>query len=247
MLSACGLFCDECRAFGESCKGCTEIAGRPSWTKDLGIDVCELFECAANRGFGTCGECDSLPCKQMAALKDPRITVEAHLDGLRAKVGRLRSHHSRTDKEIQVHQLVEITFVGFALRTSTSAPKHVIPRFWEEFWQTGKAEALRKALGVCCLEPLYGVCTSYDPESGAFTYLVGVRLPQGSSVPDGFDSVTLGPSLYGMIRLPMDVPEIQAAWGRIHEWGTRAGFEVGPEGFESYPDENTCDVYVQIR
>lgn len=247
MLSACGLLCNECEAFGESCGGCIEVAGRPSWAKDAGIEVCELFECTANRGFGTCGECDAVPCKRMVELKDPRITQEAHIDDLRVRVDRLRSHQNRSDSEIQVHQLDEITFIGFALRTSVSAPKDVIPRFWEGFWQTGKAEALRTALGVCCLEPLYGVCTSYDLESGGFTYLAGVRLPRGSSVPDGLDSATLCPSLYGMMHLPMDVPQIQAAWAKIHAWGDKAGFDVGPEGFELYPDENSCDVYVQIR
>ncbi|MEA4884024.1 MAG: effector binding domain-containing protein [Clostridia bacterium] len=247
MLSVCGLLCSECDAFGESCGGCIEVAGRPSWTKDVGIDACELFECSANRGFDACGECDSVPCKRMIELRDPRVAAEAHIEEVRARVGRLRSHQSRSDREIQVRQLDEITFVGFALRTSVSAPKDVIPRFWDEFWQTGKAEALRKALGVCCLEPLYGVCACYDSSSGAFTYLAGAKLPQGNSVPDGFDSVTLCPSLYGVVHLPMDVPQIQAAWGEIHAWGRKAGFEVGPEGFESYPDESTCDVCVQIR
>jgi len=247
LLSVCGLVCNECEAFGESCGGCIQVAGRPSWAKDVGIEVCELFECAANRGFGTCGECDAVPCKRIVELKDPRITQEAHIDDLRARVDRLRSHQNRSDSEIQVHQLDEITFIGFALRTSTSAPKDVIPRFWDEFWRTGKAQVLGKALGVSCLEPLYGVCAHHDLSSGAFTYLAGARLPQGSSVPSGFDSVTLGPSLYGVVHVPMDVPQIQACWRQIHVWGGKARFEVGPDGFEAYPDENTCDVYVQIR
>lgn len=247
LLSACGLLCDECEAFGKGCGGCIEVAGRPSWANDVGIEVCELFECAVNRGFGTCGECDAVPCKRMVELKDPRITQEAHIDDLRARVDRLRSHQSRSDSEIQVRQLDETTFIGFALRTSTSAPSDVIPRFWDEFWRTGKAEILSKALGVSCLEPLYGVCAHYDSSSGAFTYLVGATLPHGSSVPDGFDSVTLCPSLYGVVHVPMDVARIQAAWCEIRAWGSKAGFEVGPDGFEAYPDENTCDVYVQIR
>jgi len=183
----------------------------------------------------------------MLELKDPRITQEAHIDDMRVRVNRLRSHQSRSDSEIQVHQLDETTFIGFALRTSTSAPKDVMPRFWDEFWRTGKAEVLSKALGVSCLEPLYGACADYDSSSGAFTYLVGAMLPQGSSVPDGFDSVTLCPSLYGVVHVPMDVSRIQAAWCEVRVWGSKAGFEVGPDGFEAYPDENTCDVYVQIR
>lgn len=247
LLSVCGLLCNECEAFGESCGGCVRVAGRPSWVKDVGIEVCELFECAASRGFGTCGECDAVPCRRIVELKDPRITPEAHIDDLRARVDRLRSHQRRSDSEIQVHQLDETTFIGFALRTSVSAPNDVIPRFWDEFWNMGKLEALKQALGVCCLHPLYGVCAHYDSSSGAFTYLVGASLPQGSSVPSGFDSVTLCPSLYGVARVSMDVPKIQAAWCEIRAWGSRAGFEVGPEGFEVYPDENTCDVYVQIR
>lgn len=247
MLSACGLLCNECEAFGESCSGCIQVAGRPSWAKDVGIDVCELFECAVNRGFGTCGECDAVPCKRMVKLRDPRITPEAHIDELRARVDRLRGLQRCSESEIQVHQLGEITFIGFSLRTSVSAPKDVIPRFWDDSWKTGKFEALRQALGVCCLHPLYGVCAHYDSSSGAFTYLVGAKLLQGSSVPDGLDSVTLCPSLYGVVHVPMDVPRIQAAWCDIRAWGSKAGFEVGPEGFESYPDENTCDVYVQIR
>jgi len=218
LLSACGLLCSECEAFGNGCGGCIEVAGRPSWADDAGIEVCELFECAVNRGFGTCGECDAVPCKRMVELKDPRITPEAHIDDLRARVDRLRRHQSRSDSEFQVHQFDEITFIGFALRTSVSAPKDVIPRLWDEFWKSGKSEALRKALGVCCLHTLYGVCAHYDSSSGAFTYLAGAMLPQGSSVPDGFDSVTLCPSLYGAVRVPMDVPRIQAAWCEIRAW-----------------------------
>lgn len=247
MLSVCGLVCNECEAFGENCKGCIEMGGKPSWAQDVGIEKCQLFECCEIRGFMTCGECESLPCKPLVELRDPRITPEAHLDGLRAKVSRLRNHRNRTDHEVQIHQLDEVTFVGFALHTSLSASKDVIPRFWDDFWQTGKCEALAKALDVPFPEPLYGVCANQDPCSGAYTYLAGARLPQGSPVPAGLDSVTLCPSLYGMVHLPMDIPQIQAAWCKIHTWADNAGFTPGFDGFECYPDDATCDVWMQIR
>ncbi|HCD41785.1 MAG TPA: hypothetical protein DEQ54_04075 [Firmicutes bacterium] len=66
MLSSYGLMCETCYAFPKDCPGCDNIEGKPSWVSDIGKSVCELYQCARDRGLTSCGGCAALPCRQWA-------------------------------------------------------------------------------------------------------------------------------------------------------------------------------------
>lgn len=92
MLSACGLLCDECEFFGESCEGCYEVKGQPFWVKEMKVKNCALYDCCVQqKGFTHCGHCSSLPCSMFLEYKDPNATDEEHAQSLGIRIGRLRA------------------------------------------------------------------------------------------------------------------------------------------------------------
>ena len=56
----CGTDCATC-SFKEktNCKGCLEMDGILFWGE------CDIYKCAANKGFHHCGDCQELPCKDL--------------------------------------------------------------------------------------------------------------------------------------------------------------------------------------
>ena len=59
----CGTDCAACR-FKEQygCGGCERQAGKVFW------GICDIFRCAAAKGFRHCGECKELPCKELTGF-----------------------------------------------------------------------------------------------------------------------------------------------------------------------------------
>jgi len=95
MLSSCGLLCEGCYAFSKECPGCDRVEGKPSWADEIGIGTCELYQCARDRGITSCGSCSALPCRRFVELRDPSLSIEAHLANVNKRVGRLQGQHLR--------------------------------------------------------------------------------------------------------------------------------------------------------
>jgi hypothetical protein len=93
MLSSCGLLCETCYAFPTDCPGCDKLEGKPSWLSDIGKSVCELYQCARDRGITSCGGCAVLPCRQFVELLDPSLSVEEHLGHVNKRVEKLKKAH----------------------------------------------------------------------------------------------------------------------------------------------------------
>ena len=93
-LSACGLVCDECEFFNQSCTGCINVAGSTFWAKEMMPDkVCPLYDCSVNKKkFRNCGGCNDLPCKKFLEMKDPKTSDEEHQDSILKRVSALRSN-----------------------------------------------------------------------------------------------------------------------------------------------------------
>lgn len=94
MLSVCGLACNECYAFGDTCPGCQRVEGKPFWVAEYGADACELYKCCNGRKYQDCGECPSLPCEAFVRLKDPKLSDEEHAGGIKARVQRLKANRA---------------------------------------------------------------------------------------------------------------------------------------------------------
>ena len=92
ILSACGLKCDECEYFNNSCTGCIDVKGSTFWAKEMMPGkVCPMYDCAVNRkNLKNCGACDELPCKLFYDMKDPKSTDEEHLKSIETRVALLR-------------------------------------------------------------------------------------------------------------------------------------------------------------
>lgn len=56
----CGTDCNTCQ-FKEKfhCGGCEKMHGKIFWGE------CDIYKCAANKGFHHCGDCQELPCKDL--------------------------------------------------------------------------------------------------------------------------------------------------------------------------------------
>lgn len=90
MIARCGLDCSECYAYPHDCTGCKEVDGKPFWTKEVGVEQCQLYGCSAEKSFQHCGDCKELPCKTWYEMKDPSWSDEEHLQGIKDRVKRLR-------------------------------------------------------------------------------------------------------------------------------------------------------------
>jgi len=93
ILSACGLWCDECEHNKKLCDGCHTIKGSTFWAKEMmPSKVCPLYDCGVNqRGYRDCGQCAELPCGTFLQMKDPNSTEEEHKQMLKIRQDRLRS------------------------------------------------------------------------------------------------------------------------------------------------------------
>lgn len=91
LLAPCGVDCDGC-TYSESCGGsCFEIKGKPFYLKEIGVDLCPLYDCPVNKkGYKTCAECEDLPCELFHEWRDPSMSDEQHLTSINERVERLR-------------------------------------------------------------------------------------------------------------------------------------------------------------
>ena len=92
LVSVCGLICDECQFYQNSCDGCSSNQGKPFWAIEATTEgICPLYQCAVHDNhFKDCGECSELPCQKFMDLKDPNISVEEHLRMVEIRVENLK-------------------------------------------------------------------------------------------------------------------------------------------------------------
>ena len=49
LVSPCGIICDECPFYNNTCKGCKNINGKVFWSADFTANgVCPLYDCSIN-------------------------------------------------------------------------------------------------------------------------------------------------------------------------------------------------------
>lgn len=79
LIGACGCNCGDCRLFETSCDGCYAIKGKACWLHEVGLEVCDFYECSViNKGLNHCGECEEIPCDLFYKNKNPKWTDEYH-------------------------------------------------------------------------------------------------------------------------------------------------------------------------
>ena len=95
-VGACGCICEECGLYKKDCDGCHAIKGTPCWLHEVGLEVCDFYECCVmKKGFVHCGECDSIPCEKFWKNKNPEWTAEEHKAIVESRVKMLKEYANR--------------------------------------------------------------------------------------------------------------------------------------------------------
>jgi len=158
-------------------------------------------------------------------------------------------------------KLPAIRLAGYKLRTGDSGVGNnkAIPAFWDAYLTDGRCEKLHQE-GFVVEHAEYGACFMPDPETGAFDYMIGVRVAQDAQIPSGYEVCTLPAAAYAVFSTPPCREEefaasIQGLWRyAFEEWFPNSGYEYaqGCADFEVYDERcmgdegKVCDVYIPV-
>ena len=155
----------------------------------------------------------------------------------------------------------EIQLVGYELKTSSIGGINYkeIPAFWQSCSADGRMKKLHTA-DFAKNHSEYGACSSVDPETGEFSYFIGLEVKEDVDIPKEFCLWTLPSATYAVFSTPpakgVDFAKtIKGAWQFImNDWFPQSGYEFLPNSidFEYYDDEQmdadgyVCDIYVPV-
>ena len=101
-IGVCGCICSDCRIYGTNCDGCHAIEGKACWLHEVGLNVCDFYECSViNKGLTHCGECKEIPCEKFWKNKNPKLTEEEHKKIVEERVVLLKGEENHMNYEIQ--------------------------------------------------------------------------------------------------------------------------------------------------
>ena len=90
MLSPCGVKCNECKDFDQTCQGCRAIEGKVYWAQYVNKTICPIYHCCmTEKHHEHCGQCKNLPCQIYYDTQDPSTTLEEHEAGIKLRVSLL--------------------------------------------------------------------------------------------------------------------------------------------------------------
>lgn len=110
--------------------------------------------------------------------------------------------------------------------------KKEIPKFWTEYFSSGSHKQVCGMLGICEQE---------KTGSGEFRYGIGCECEAGSTIPDGFEMLTIPSYTWAVFKCVGPMPDtIQNMWKRIYsEWLPQAEYElISDYDFELYTEGN---------
>jgi hypothetical protein len=91
VIGACGCVCSDCSIYEKDCKGCLSIEGKPCWLHEVGLEVCDFYECCViDKRKEHCGECANIPCEKFWKNKNPGWTDEQHKKIVEERVALLK-------------------------------------------------------------------------------------------------------------------------------------------------------------
>ena len=98
-VGACGSICEECKIYKKSCEGCHDIKGMACWLDEVGLEVCDFYECCViEKELVHCGECELIPCEKFWKNKNPKWTDEEHKEIVESRVNMLREYANKLNK-----------------------------------------------------------------------------------------------------------------------------------------------------
>jgi hypothetical protein len=92
LTSTCGADCAGCKEVVHCNGSCFETKGKPCYIAALGMEICEIYDCAINKkGYSSCAECAELPCKIFMGWRDPQMTDEEFQESVDSRVATLKA------------------------------------------------------------------------------------------------------------------------------------------------------------
>ena len=166
--------------------------------------------------------------------------VAAWAGGLSVSAGQMR--------EPRLMHLPAFTVIGFAGRTTNAAEaagKSVIGPTTGRFMSEGA-----KIPGVVDKNTSYAVYTSYESDfNGAYDYVRGYAVKQGTSAPDGMRSVSIPAANYLVFDAPgSSMQDVISTWSRIWKYfsGSAPKQRAYTADFEKY-GEDGLKVYIAVK
>ena len=90
VLSPCGVKCNECKDFNQTCQGCRAIEGKVYWVQYVNKTTCPIYHCCmTEKHHEHCGQCKNLPCQIYYDTQDPSTTLAEHEAGIKLRVSLL--------------------------------------------------------------------------------------------------------------------------------------------------------------
>ncbi|OWY38573.1 AraC family transcriptional regulator [Xenophilus sp. AP218F] len=159
------------------------------------------------------------------------------------------------------HPGLSLAGYGIDTRLANGDNLRQIPAFWNDY-AARLRQTLLDALGQPHV-PEYGVACDFNPETGAFRYLIAMECPTGCAPPPGSERRVLPPARYAVFTTPPIADPaclgqtISDTWQRIHQQWLPASDcweHAASEAFERYdgrcaPGRDTLqmDIYLPIR
>ncbi|WMJ21966.1 AraC family transcriptional regulator [Paludicola sp. MB14-C6] len=165
--------------------------------------------------------------KEGAVLKSfPPLVIKIILEG-----------GTSMDYQIVKKDAFQVVVKSRIFKEETSATE--IPKFWTEYFNSGVAEKVCGAMGICAAE----TCNKKD-----WKYGIGCDKKLVQEIPDGFEVWNIPANTWAIFHCVGAMPKaIQAMWKRIYsEWLPSSNYELLPDyDIEFYTEgDNSSEDYV---
>jgi predicted transcriptional regulator YdeE len=141
----------------------------------------------------------------------------------------------------QLAELEPVTIAGITVRTDNSpAGLEKIGQLWAAFFRDG----VMNALGDLAEGPICEAYYDYESDAqGAYTVILGSRVPADAQIPAPLQRVTLPAARYAKFAID-DPKAIYAAWQHIWQ---RQDIDRSYSGDFEIIGENSADIYIALR
>ncbi|NQX70883.1 AraC family transcriptional regulator [Paenibacillus alba] len=165
--------------------------------------------------------------------------------------------------EYQLKTKPAFKLIGYELRTTCKDGQNLreIPAFWTSYIQENKGSRIGNRVHADSPIEL-GLCTDFDMESGALSYIIGMEATSFEGVPADLVCREFPEANYAVFTTPKVAKEqfaasIQSTWKAIFaEWFPHSGYEhAGGVEFELYDERSDpfqneqveMDIYIPIK
>lgn len=217
---------------------------------DIAMDVGFQYHESFNRAFKKLYGVSPNQYRTANALSGP-LRGKASLNNIIVQGGHFMEPKLITKPEFHI--------IGYELKTRNIDGQNNIdiPEFWQLYLEKKLFKNIPNPLN--CKEEL-GICTDFSPETGEFSYLIGMEVAEGTPAPEGLVYRSIPEMQYAVFSTPKSdeatfTTSIQSTWNYVFtEWFPQSGFEhAGVLDFELYDERchgtknKVMDIYIPVK